>query len=108
MQGVDIHDLKELTNQSKILWTEHIALRLMQRDIKRADVLECIQTGEIIEQYPTDKPFPSCLILGKSVLGVDIHVVCGLDKDMICYIITAYYPSLEKWESDLKTRKEGN
>ena len=80
----------------------------MQRDIKRADVIACIQSGEIIEQYPTDKPFPSCLILGKSILDKDIHVVCGLDKDVICYIITAYYPSLEKWENDLKTRKEGN
>jgi len=86
--------------QIKILWTEHVVLRLMQRDIKRADVLVCIETGEIIEQYPTDKPFASCLILGKSVLDKDIHMVCGLDRDVICYIITAYYPNLEKWESD--------
>ena len=108
MQEVEFQDLKILVNQSKILWTEHVALRLMQREIKRADVLSCIETGKIIEQYPTDKPFPSCLILGKSVSGKDIHVICGLDKGVICYIITAYYPNLEKWESDLKTRKEGN
>ena len=108
MENVDIEDLKELVNKGHIVWTEHVALRLLQRDIKRADVLSCIQTGEIIEQYPTDKPFPSCLILGKSTIGNDMHVVCGLDKGVICYGITAYYPSLEKWEDDLKTRKEGN
>ena len=49
MQEVEFQDLKILANQSKILWTEHVALRLMQREIKRADVLSCIKTGEIIE-----------------------------------------------------------
>lgn len=34
-----------------------------------------------------------------------IHVVAGCDKEYV-YIITAYIPNLEKFESDLKTRKE--
>ena len=34
-----------------------------------------------------------------------IHVVCGIGEGHL-WIITAYRPSLEKWESDLKTRKE--
>ncbi|MFG6337693.1 MAG: DUF4258 domain-containing protein [Lachnospiraceae bacterium] len=28
------------------------------------DIIFCIHEGEIIEQYPDDYPYPSCLILG--------------------------------------------
>jgi hypothetical protein len=31
--------------------------------------------GEIIEQYPEDRPYPSCLICGQSFSGVPIHSV---------------------------------
>lgn len=34
-----------------------------------------------------------------------IHVVIGYDIDNV-YIITAYYPNTDKFEDDLKTRKE--
>lgn len=63
-----------------------------------------ISSGEIIEDYPDDYPFPSCLILGKSNDRV-IHIVASIDDGMI-YIITAYVPSAEKWEAGWKTRKE--
>jgi hypothetical protein len=46
-------------------------LRLRERGIKRADVINCIQSGEIIEQYLDDMPFPSCLILGGEAYFTD-------------------------------------
>jgi hypothetical protein len=61
--------------------------------------------GEIIEQYPTDYPYPSCLILGLSVSNQHIHVVVGSNMETL-WIITAYYPNPDKWENDNKTRKE--
>ena len=81
-------------------------------DIKRAsilrtrnqDITNAIETGEIIEDYPEDYPFPSCLILGKSG-EVNIHIVASINADMI-YLITAYIPNPDKWEDDFKTRKE--
>ena len=45
------------------------------------------------------------LVFGHSVNNRIIHVVVSLDKENIG-IITVYYPSTEKFESDLKTRKE--
>jgi hypothetical protein len=107
MDAIEISSLKKLVSEGLIVWTEHLALRLRQRNIKRADVITCIQNGEIIEQYPTDMPFPSCLVLGASVNGKPLHVVCGLNPGVICCMITAYFPSEEHWESDNKTRKVG-
>ena len=60
--------------------------------------------GEIVEDYPTDYPNPSVLILGYTYNDSPIHVVVGIGNDSI-QIITAYYPSLDIWESDYKIRK---
>ncbi|MCL2634725.1 MAG: DUF4258 domain-containing protein [Oscillospiraceae bacterium] len=102
-----IENYKTLASANKIFWTEHVALRLRGRKIKRIDVIACIQNGEIIEQYPDDTPFPSCLIYGKSTTGKPLHIVCGINENTNIYVITAYYPSLNKWEDDYKTRKAG-
>ena len=34
-----------------------------------------------------------------------IHVVIGTDLETL-WIITAYYPNLDKWKQDLRTRRE--
>lgn len=102
---VSITQLRDLCNNRSVRWTSHVLHRMLQRGISRADVLETINNGEIIEQYPCDYPFPSCLILGYTVSKRSLHVVCGVGENE-AWMITAYYPSLTEWESDLKTRKQ--
>ncbi|WP_029470143.1 DUF4258 domain-containing protein [Blautia producta] len=67
--------------------------------------LQRLQRGEIIEDYPTDYPHPSCLVFGYTLDNRIIHVVVGCDEENL-YIITVYYPSLNKFQEDMKTRKE--
>ena len=96
-----MHDeIMGLCLQGKIEWTDHAQKRILQRGITRQEVKDAITAGEIIEDYPNDYPFPSCLILG----GNHLHVVCGIGAGTL-WIITAYRPTADKWESDLKTRK---
>jgi len=104
---MDISQIRALMAEGKIVWTEHIAIRLRERGIKRADLIKCIENGEIIEKYPDDAPFPSCLIFGKCLAGRPLHVVTGLNAGVLSCMITAYRPDLEKWENDFKTRKTG-
>ena len=87
------------------MWTTHCLERMGERDIKRADVKNCIINGEIIEEYPDDFPNPSCLIFGITLDGRFLHVVVGCDN-LNLYIITAYYPTTDKFESDMKTRRK--
>lgn len=70
-----------------------------------AAVRSCIFSGEIIEQYPEDFPFPSCLIFGYTNDNKVIHVVAS-DEGTASRIITAYIPNTDKFNEDLKTRKE--
>lgn len=102
---LNIESLKKISCLENIEITLHAAKRLEQRGILLADVINCIKGGKIIEQYPDDYPFPSCLILGLSVMEQYLHVVVGSDLETL-WIVTAYYPDSEKWESDFETRKE--
>lgn len=101
---INIEDLRKLCNENKFKWSLHSLKRMRERNITVADYKSCILNGEIIEQYPNDRPLPSCLILGCSVSNRPLHSVLGTDNSFI-YTITAYYPSASEWESDLKTRK---
>lgn len=101
---INIENLREINKLENIVITEHARVRLIERNIYISDVVKCIDSGEIIEQYENDKPFPSCLILGMSIKGKYIHIVVSINEKFI-YLITAYYPDLELWEVDLKTRK---
>jgi hypothetical protein len=98
-----IDDFRILNRPENMLLTQHSRRRFAERNISIDDICRTICSGEIIEQYSDDYPFPSCLILG-TASGKVIHVVASID-DGIMYIITAYIPDSNKWESDWKTRK---
>ncbi|WP_455616463.1 DUF4258 domain-containing protein [Eisenbergiella sp.] len=97
--------IQQLLKERKIKWSTHAAARIQERNISRLDVLNCLEKGEIIEDYPTDFPNPSCLVYGLAIDNRVIHVVAGCDGEMV-YIITAYVPNLDKFEPDLRTRRE--
>ena len=101
---LNIEELRKLCSERKFKWTTHILMRLQQREINPSDVKNCIMSGEIIEQYPQDHPHPSCLILGLCVNGQPLHTVIGCGAGYL-WLITAYRPNQNEWESDLKTRK---
>ncbi len=104
MNGITIDELRILCQNKAIRWTTHSLERIQERGIQPRDIKAAIMSGEVIEQYPTDYPHPSCLVLGVTVNGQWIHVVCGVGDGMM-FVITAYYPNKDKWTSDFKTRK---
>lgn len=104
---MDLNVIKTLCAAGKLRWTNHIFLRLVQRNISMDDVQTAILNGELIEDYPNDYPFPSCLIMGHRTATSVIHVVCAPDDTgTTLWLITAYVPDTDRWEPDLKTRKE--
>lgn len=100
----DLSHIKSLFAQRKIKWYQHALERMQERDISREDVRSCIMNGEIIEDYPDDFPYPSCLIFGHTTDNKVLHAVVSITEEQIG-IITVYYPNTQKFEDDLKTRK---
>ncbi len=101
---IAIEQLKALNRLENIAITEHARVRLYERNISIDDIVNGINTGEIIKQYRDDKPVPSCLILGFSLKLQYIHIVVSCDANFI-YLITAYFPDSEIWENGFKQRR---
>jgi hypothetical protein len=96
---LQIEDIRRLCTDETIVLTEHLITRMRQRNIRLEDIRNTIANGQIIEQYPADYPFPSCLVNWDN-----IHVVCSVDNGHL-YFITAYRPSGKKWEANGIKRK---
>ena len=105
MDLINIEDLRAICTPENFFITIHAAERLKQRGMALEDIINSVLHGEIIEQYPTDYPLPSCLILGKTVDQETMHVVIGSDL-LTMWIVTAYKPDKEKWDESFRTRKE--
>lgn len=93
--------------EKKIIYTNHALDEMNAEDemITTAEVKEVISNGEMIEDYPEDKRGHSCLMFLMSKQQRPIHVLCAPKEEYLA-IITAYVPSVDKWESDFKTRRK--
>jgi hypothetical protein len=74
------------------------------RDEAREDLLLLreiffsVANGDIIEDYPADRPYPSCLICGFTESGRPVHSVWAynLEKQK-AVLITVYESDPERW-----------
>jgi len=102
---MDRDRLREAIQNGMIEWQTHALERMMKRGISREIVKEVLLTGEIIEDYPGDKPFPTALFLGGFEVN-HFHVVTALDPlSGYCFVITVYRPDLDHFKPDYKTRR---
>ena len=103
---MDRGGIKIAVKNGYIEWQRHALERMMEREILRDSVKEVLRNGEVIEDYPDDKPYPSALFLGW-VNGEPFHVVAAFDYlTGWCFVITAYKPDLEHFGQDYKTRRQ--
>ena len=100
-----MEDITRLCEGQSLRWTGHILEKLFQRNIYIDEVRTALMNGEIIEQYPDDYPFPSCLIMGHTKTGKAIHVVCGSNGAEL-WLITAYFPNPAEWTDDFRQRRK--
>jgi hypothetical protein len=60
-----LEKIKSAVVKGRINMTDHADEELANDEIWDKDLLHSVLQGEIIEDYPDDKPFPSCLVYGK-------------------------------------------
>ena len=79
---------------------------MFERQITESTIKDVIVTGKVIEDYPADTPYPSCLMLGYSAKR-PIHVVVAKNPaDQSFIVITVYEPDSEIWEPGFERRKK--
>lgn len=75
MENLKIDNIKQMIKQGKIRWTNHLIVRLFQRNISQEDIENVLLNGEIIEEYENDYPYPSCLVYGINLKNDILHIV---------------------------------
>jgi hypothetical protein len=96
--------LKEIQNcfrEEKVLYTKHARDEMEieeSGEIKEKEVYEALLNGTMIETYTKNRPYPSCLVYGRTTENRPLHIVCAYareeDKSII---ITVYQPDPERW-----------
>ena len=106
MKALDLQSLRESVREQRVEWRKHVLQKIAERGLAQSSVLEVLLAGECIRDYAEDKPFPSALFLSY-IAGNPLHVVASYDEiNRRTFIITAYEPSLDVFESDYRTRKK--
>ena len=106
LEGFDLQAMRFSVRRSRIEWNRHALERMAERGILREEVKQVLLRGERIEDYPSDYPLPSALFFGRPH-DQPLHVVAAFDAERgMVFVITAYGPDEEHFESDLKTRRK--
>ncbi len=89
----------------RIIYQRHAVERMAQRGVSEEDVMHVLLTGETIQVYADDTPFPSELILGWRE-GRPLHIVVATDTvHLRKIVITVYEPHPGQWEADFRRKK---
>ncbi len=99
-----IDDIRAKIASAKFEFSKHAVDQSILRKISVQEVREAIAVGEIIEDYPSDKYGPSCLVLGYTKAHRPLHIQCSYPGRSLVKIVTLYEPDLEVW-LDFKVRK---
>ncbi len=99
-----IEELRAKFKHEEFEFSKHAADQTILRNISVQELREVMIEGVIIENYPSDKYEPSCLILGFTKQNRPIHVQCSYPSRLKVKVITVYEPDPSKW-IDFKTRR---
>ena len=92
-------------NNSYALFRVHAVQRMFERHVSAKRISQALKSGETIEDYSSEMPEPSRLILGFQGKR-PFHVVTSenAESNQIT-VITVYIPDPNKWNKDFKARR---
>lgn len=64
-----IDEIVSAIRRDRVRITDHADEEAQADDLSLDEVLDSVSHGEVIEEYPDDRPFPSCLIYGRTPGG---------------------------------------
>ncbi len=90
---------------SRLVFRVHALRRMVQRRVSEHEVRSALESGDAIQEYPDDVPYPSRLVLGW-VGTRPLHVVAAGDPQSgETIVITVYEPDLARWEPGFRRKR---
>ena len=103
-----IEDIVEAIRHNRIRITDHADEEAQGDRLSFDEVFFSVFQGEIIEDYPDDTRYPSCLIYGTTFAGTPVHSVWAYNQDnQWAVLITVYRPDPKRW-IDWRIRRPKN
>jgi len=95
---MEIEEIIDAIRSHRIRITNHADEEAQADHLSFDEIFVSVFQGQIIETYPDDKPFPSCLIYGDTFGGEPIHSVWAFNQqNQWAVLITVYRPDPRRW-----------
>lgn len=95
---MNIADIINAVQANKVRITDHADEEADADNLTFDEIYFSVLHGEIIEDYPTDKPYPSCLIYGQTFGEEPVHSVWAYnEQNLWAVLITVYRPDPDRW-----------
>lgn len=103
---MNITDIIEAIRTNRVRITEHADEEAEADHLTFDEIFFSVLHGEIIETYPSDRPYPSCLIYGRTFQGDPVHSVWAYnERNGWAVLITVYRPAPDRWIDGRERRK---
>ena len=98
VERVTINEIIAAIQASRVKITDHADDEATEDDLPYGEIRDSVVRGEIIRDYPDDKPYPSCLIFGMNEKEEPVHSVWAYNRESgWAVLITVYRPDPGKW-----------
>ncbi len=95
---MEIDLIIEAIRANRIRITDHADEEAHADQLSFDEIFFSVLQGEIIEDYPTDRPFPSCLVYGNTFSNEPVHSVWAYNaQNRWAVLITVYRPDPKRW-----------
>ena len=101
---MNIDDIIGAIHRNRIRITDHADEEAQVDHLSFDEIFTSVLQGEIIENYPDDKHFPSCLIYGKTFSREPVHSVWAYHQETRWAVLIMYRPDPARW-LDWRTRR---
>jgi hypothetical protein len=103
---MNIDDIIAALRAKQVRITGHADQEALADGLSFDAIYASVLRGEIIADYPDDRPYPSCLIYGQNFAGEPIHSVWAYNSATgWAVIVTVYRPDPVRW-IDWRTRRK--
>lgn len=104
---LSLSDIVAAVRDGRVRITDHADEEAQADRLSIDEVFHSTERGEIIEQYPDDRPYPSCLVYGGTERGDPVHSVWGYNpQNRWAVLITVYRPDPTRWVNWRQRRRK--
>jgi hypothetical protein len=96
--------IRSQARDERVRVTVHAHQEMVEEDVTMDELLQAAAAADIIEDYPSHRRGPCCLLHGVTSAGRHMHIVCTTSLETLV-IITVYEPRPPKWPEPALRRK---